>query len=181
MPRPSLLDAFLSAEAQAELAAFLAAHPAVTVDDFNDMLAERGLAVSRPTAGRAKRKLEDMGRRLRESRMLMDSIGAGLEAEAGSRQGRALLELLRTLMFEFQQALLKGKAEGLESKDFAYLGRTVKDLMQAARLDQDYLARLEEQATMRAANAADEAAARAGYSAETIAIVRAAIEGGETP
>ena len=134
--------------------------------------------MSRPTAHRAKRKLEDMGRRLRESRLLMEGMGAGLGLEEENRQGRALLELLRTLVFEFQQALLKeGGAEGLESKDYAYLGRTVKDLMQAMRLNQDSA----ERAVAAERERAVAVVSRAGLSADTAAAIRAAIEGGGEP
>ena len=179
MPRVSLIDGFLSAEEQAKLAAFLNAHPTLTVDDFRRELSGRGLEVSRPTAHRAKRKLEDMGRRLRESRMLMDSIAGDVDELKSSRRGRALIEVTRTLVFEFQQALLDGGAGDLAPRDFAFLTRTLKDLLQATSIDQDIGIKSAEQAKRRAAEAVSAEARKHGVSDAVIAALRGVVEGDE--
>ncbi len=178
MPRRALIDRHFSAEEQSSIAAFLDANPTISVDDFRALLRERGAELSRSTAHAAKRKLEAMGGRLRESRRMMDAIATDLEGEDESRRHRALLEIARTLCFEFQQALLDGDASTLKAGDLAHLGRSLKDLMQAARLDQDYAARLVEQATKRAAQAAGQQARKLGLSEEGAASIRAFVEGG---
>ena len=177
MPRVSTLDRHLSREAQAQLAAFLDTHPHTTVDQFREMLAAREVAIGRSAAGTAKQTLEAMGARLRQARLMMDSIAAGLDGEDESRHGRALLEVARTLVFEFQQRLLDGAGDEMSAAEFAQLGRTLKDLMHAARLDQDFAQRIEAEARARAAAAAGGAAARLGLSGDTAAAIRAAIEG----
>ena len=138
MGQPSLFDQHFSPAEQAKLAAWLDGNPAMSVDDFRALLAERGLEVARSTAHKEKRRIEDLGRRMRNSRMAMDSLAEGLEGKNDSKRSRALIEMARTIVFEFQESLLERGGEALDAKDVARLGRLLKDLMMAGRYNQDY-------------------------------------------
>ena len=102
MPGASAFDRHFSAEEQRNLAAWLDANPHVTVDQFRDMLADRGLAVARSTAGETKRRIERLGERLREGRRAMDTIAATLEGQDDTQRSRTLIEMARSLLFDFQ-------------------------------------------------------------------------------
>ena len=182
--RLSQLDAMFSREELVKLAQFLDENPRLGTDAFREALAERGLLVSRSTAHTYQRKLERIGLRMRQSRLVL----AGLSKELGSsaaqgREGRALIEMTRTLVYEYQEALLEGGGEGLEPKDFAHLGRALESLSKALNLNADFELKAREAAVAaerdRAAAAAGKAAAKAGLSADTAAAIRAAIEGAQ--
>jgi hypothetical protein len=187
MPAASKLDQFFSAEDQAKLARFLHSNPTLSVDDFRDLLAEKGLDVGRSTAHEYKQKIGRIGERMRKSQMLADSIASDLdEAEGEGRRHRALTEMTRTLIFEFQEKLLEGEAGQLDSKDFAFLGKAIKELAQASRLSQDFEIKIAEAATRRAKEAAAEVvetvarSADAGLSKDTAEIIKAQILGLDT-
>ncbi len=157
MPSPSLFDQHFSPAEQAKLAAWLDENPAMSVDDFRALLAERGLEVGRTTAHKEKRRIEDLGRRLRTSRHAMDALAEGLEDKDDSKRSRALIEMARTIVFEFQEALLERQGS-LDAKDVARLGRLLKDLMMAGRYNQDFEAKHREKVLQEAAEAVDRAA-----------------------
>lgn len=187
MPAPSKLDQFFSAEDQAKLARFIHANPAMSVDDFRDMLAEKGLDVGRSTAHEYKRKIGQIGERMRKAQMLADSIASDIdEAEGEGRRHRALIEMTRTLIFEYQEKLLNGEAGDLDAKDFAFLGKAIKELAQGSRLSQDFEIKIAEAAIRRTKDAAVEVvesiakATEAGLSQETVEKIKARILGIET-
>ena len=133
----SSLDRHLSSAEQDSLAAFFDEHPHISTDEVRRLLAERGVDVSRSTAHRYKQRLDEVGRRLRQSRSAMDALAAGLEDKDDSKRSRALLEMARTIIFEFQQGLLEQDGD-LDPKDVARLGRLLKDVMMAGRYNQDF-------------------------------------------
>jgi len=186
MPKPSKLDRFFSHEEIIKLAQYLRENPSLTVDEFRDELADKGLDVHRSTAHEYQRKLTALGNRMRQSKMMAESLVSELGNAANEGQyGRALVEMARTLVFEFQSKVLDGSAGDLDTKDFAFLGKALKELAQAARLDQDFemkvaeiRAEAERQVRAEAAKkldaAAEEAnnAGEAGLSADRVAQLR---------
>lgn len=186
MPAPSKLDQFFSAEDQAKLARFLRENPTISVDDFRDLLSDKGLEVGRSTAHEYKRKIERIGERMRNARMLADSIGSDLkEAEGEGRRHRAMIEMTQTLLLEFQEKLLNGEAGELQPKDFAFISKAILTLVQSLRQTQDYDLKIEEAATRRAKEAAIEVvesiakSTEAGLSRETVEEIKARILGVE--
>lgn len=183
MPPPSKLDRFFSSTEQLKLAQFLRENPTVSVDDFRAHLAAQGLDVGRSTAHEYQQKLGALGERLRQQRMLMDTLKTNLdEAGVEGERGRVLVEMARVLLFEFQQKIIESGVNKLEAKDFAFLGKALEGFAKAARYGQDFETKVAElRATIaaeeraKAADAAVSAAIQAGMSRETIADMKASI------
>ena len=135
MPSASAFDRHFSPEEQANLAAWLDRNPHMTVDAFRELLAERGLDVARSTAGATKKRVEQLGLRMRESRVSMDAITESLEGADDSQRSRALIEMGRTLLFEFQAAAI-ARGEPLDSREVRETSESIERLMKAARQNQ---------------------------------------------
>ncbi|MCY4431579.1 MAG: DUF3486 family protein [Rhodospirillales bacterium] len=177
MPQKSEFDRHFSPAEQAKLAVWLDEHPHVSVDDFRETLAARGLAVGRSTAGREKKRIEDLGHRMRRSRQAMDALAEGLEDRDDSQRSRALIEMARTILFQFQDAVLAREEGEVSAKELADFSRSLKDIMSAARLNQDFTDHERRKATTEAAERGAQEMARHGLSADTASAIRAAIEG----
>lgn len=180
MPQISAFDRHFSQAEQAKLAAWLDANPAISVDDFRELLAERGLQVGRTTAHKEKKRIEDLGRQLRQSREQMDALAEGLEDRDDSKRGRALLELARTLTFKCQAALV-GREDGeISPKEVREINVSLHNLFKAMRDNQEFAVQEERRkAVDEAADRAGKAMAKRGLSGDTAAAIRAAIEGAE--
>ncbi len=176
MPRASIVDRSFAAAEQAKIAAFLDAHPHVSVSDFRAYLAERGCEISRGGAHAAKKRLEDVGRKLREGRMFLDAVGEGLDRTDESRRTRALLETVKVMFAEFQLRQMDG-AE-LDAGDFRSMAGALRDIAAASRADQDFAGRVADEERRKAAEAAGAAARELGIGGDAEAAIRRAIEGG---
>ena len=165
MPSASAFDRHFSPDEQRSLARWLDDHPHITVDAFRELLAERGLLVARSTAGEAKRRLERVGERLREGNRMMDTIAEGLEGKDDSQRFRALLEMGRSLCFDFQMAALESD-DAMEVADLQKLTRGLHDLMKAAHHNQVAGEAGRKEARREAAEAADALLAKAEAEAE---------------
>jgi hypothetical protein len=138
MPAPSKLDQFFSAEDQAKLARFIRENPTISVDDFRDLLADKGLEVGRSTAHEYKRKMERIGETMRHAHMIADSMATDLDqAENDGRRHRAGIEMVCAMMLNCQAQLANGDPEGISLKDFTLLSKAWRDLMHSIRLSQD--------------------------------------------
>lgn len=170
MPKTSQLDRFFSPEEQGKIAAYLNANPALTVDEFADHLAEKGLEVARSTAHDYQRKLSRMGAAMKQSRMVSEALSRDLgDAAVEGEFGRVLIEIVRTLAFNASMAGLEEGAEGFDPQNIAFLAKAQKDLAHAARLAQDFELKtreIREDERRKAAAAAGKAAKRAGISSE---------------
>ena len=138
MGRLSEFDRVFSQAEQLKLAAYLYDHPAITVDDFRDLLAERGLEVGRSTAGREKARLEATGRIMRDSGRDMEAIFEQIRDGDESMHNRALLEMFKTLLFKAQLRRLENPDEPPDEREIALYARSFHDVMKAARFAQDF-------------------------------------------
>ena len=185
MVKISQLDTHFSPEEQGRLAGFLNANPALTVDAFCDLLAEKGLDVSRSTGHTYQRKLSEMGSKLKQSRIATEALSRNLgDAQVEGEFGRVLIEIVRTLAFNVSLDGLDGGDAGLDPQQIAYLAKAQKDLAQALRLSQDFETRVaeiraqaEKEALAAAAVVAGEAVTRAGISDEARRVIEEEILG----
>ncbi|MQX36830.1 phage protein Gp27 family protein [Roseospira navarrensis] len=179
MGRKSSIDTQLSEEDRAEFRRLLG-EGRMTIDDLTDWLEARGYEISRSAVGRAAQRQAAVAARLRESRAITEGLVQELgEAATQGQQGRLLVEVSRSLVFDF---LTQAGAEGLDPKAAMMLGKALAEMARAARLDQDFEERVEQRAKKlaaeMAARAIDDAAAEAqaageqGLSAERVAQMR---------
>lgn len=180
MGRKSRIETDLSAEDLAEFRRLLGSGK-LTIDDLVEWLGDRGYDISRSAVGRAAQKQAAAAQRLRESRAITESLVQELgEAATQGQQGRLLVEMARSLVFDFltqAQGGQDGEAAGLDPKDVMMLGKGLSELARAARTDQEFEewveARAAKLAAERAASLVEQAGPRRGLSGETIAALKA--------
>ncbi|KAA5603763.1 DUF3486 family protein [Roseospira marina] len=189
MGRKSRIDTELSPEDLSEFRRLLVAGR-LTIDELTDWLEARGYEISRSAVGRAAKRQALMAARLRESRAITEGLVQELgDAATQGQQGRLLVEVSRSLVFDFLTQVQDAGGDGaaLDPKDVMMLGKGLAELAKAARLDQDFEEKVEVRARTlaaeMAAKAIDNAAAEAqaageqGLSADRLAALRRGILG----
>lgn len=179
MPRKSSIKT-LPPEILAEVNRILA-EGTTTLDEIVAHLGQLGHPRSRSALGRHKQQLDNVAEKLRRSRdmanALVREIGPG--ATEG-KTGRLLVEILQNIAFDF---LLK-KADGdqadddeeLGSQDFFFLGKALKEMAQAQKIDVDrelkIRAEVIKEVVAKAIDAARTGAAKAGVTLGTEALAQ---------
>lgn len=116
-----------------------------SIDDLVSWLGKRGYEISRSSVGRYSQNFERVAARLRESRQITEAITTELgDAAVQGKQGRLLVEMTRTLVFDMLMKFQEEDAE-LDTKDVMMLGKGLAELGKALRLDQDFETKLREQ------------------------------------
>jgi len=111
-----------------------------TIDQIVGYLSEAGHPRSRSAVGRHARNVNEVAAKLRESREVVDALvrEMGPQATEG-KHGRLLVEILRKLAFDSLLKKMDGEGEDLESQDFFFFAKAMKELSSSVRLEQDYV------------------------------------------
>ncbi len=165
---------------EADLAEFrrLLATGRLSIDALTLWLEGKGYEISRSAVGRYSKSFEQVAAKLRQSREVTEALVAELgDAAAQGKQGRLLVEMARSLVFDFLMKLQSEDAE-INSQDVMQLGKGLAELGRALRLDQDFEIKIRETARREAAEAAakavdEEAAVNRGLTTETVAALKA--------
>lgn len=119
-----------------------------SLDDILAHLRKLGAdAPSRSALGRYAQDFEKVAARLRQSREMTRALVQDLgpdSVEGG--QGRLLIESMRTLVFEVMNARLAAEDGKSDVKEIAALAKSARDLAQAMRMEQDFAARIKQEA-----------------------------------
>lgn len=152
----------------------------VAIDAILNKLKELDVEVSRSALARHTQKIDAIAERVRESRAAADAIMDRLGASNDNRQARLNIELMHANLM----SLLSGEDGGdivLSAQEAMFLGRALKDLAQASKLDQDREIKLREEIAkeerQKAADVVVETARSQGLDEETAAFFRAEILG----
>ena len=148
----------------------------LTLDELLEHLRGIGVeGVSRSALGRQKQKIDKMAARLRQTREMTEALirEAGPSAAEGE-QGRLLVRSLRGLMLNY---LAQVEEDDADPKSFMAIARSLKDMAQANRLDQDYETKVRERIQKETVKAVEESAKEAGLSAETVEAIKSRILG----
>lgn len=165
---------------------FLIGENALTVDALTEWLDAQGHPRSRSAVHRHAQKINQVAARLRESREVTDAVVAELgDAATQGKQGRLLVEMTRSLVFDLLVKLQPGEDDDgrpdLDAKDVAMLGKGLAELGRALRFDQDFeekiRSRAEAEARASAAEVAAGAAKEGGLSDDTVQLIRSRILG----
>lgn len=187
MPRPSSLKSL----PPGILAAVnrLLAEETATLDEIVAKLEELGHPRSRSALGRHSLRIKRVGRRLRQSREITEALAREMgDAATQGRQGRVMVELARTLVFDMIERLTDiDEAAGtvdddgnprqpvINPRDAAFLGKGLAELSRALRYDQDFETKVREavreEERERAAAAVKKGGERAGLSAEALRLI----------
>lgn len=158
MPRPHTIMR-LPSEIRAEIDRFLA-QQGRSVDEFAEFLATQlgplGVTVSRSAAHRYMQGYEVAAASLRRSREVTEALSRHLpEAELQGRQGRLLVEMVRTVVFDLLVKIQEGGIDEIGTKDVQQLGKGLAELARALRLDQDFEIKIREEERKALAAAVD--------------------------
>lgn len=155
----------------------------LTLDELLQHLRGIGVEeVSRSALGRRKQEIDKLAAKLSESREITETLAAALgPAMSGGRQGRLLVEILRKLIFDLLRKFLLDEGEkDYSEQDYAtfyLLARTLRELSQTARLEQDFEAKIRERVQHETLRAVETEARSAGLSAETVDAIKCRILG----
>ncbi|MCA1973376.1 MAG: DUF3486 family protein [Caenispirillum sp.] len=144
----------------------------LTIDGLTLWLEGRGYQISRSAVGRYAQNFEEVAAKLRQSRQVTDALVAELgDAAAQGKQGRLLVEMGRTLVFDLMMKLHSAEdGETIDTKDVQQLGKGIAELAKALRYDQDFEIKVREevrrQEQAKAAKVATGVAKEAGLSDE---------------
>lgn len=149
-----------------------------TLDELLEHLRGMGVeTVSRSALGRQKQRIDKVAAKLRQSREITASLvqELGVNSTEGE-QGRLLVETLRGMIYDHLEARIVEGELG-DPKSFMALARTLKDMAQANRLDQDFEAKVRERVQKETVKAVEDSAREAGLSAETVEAIKSRILG----
>lgn len=163
MPRRSSLKR-LPAEVKARLDRLLA-DDEMTLEELVAWLDARGHPRSMSAVHRYRAKWARDADRLRQSREMIAGLKAELpEAAMQGQQGRVLVEMARTFVFDLLRKLDE-EGRSLDTKGIQELGKGIAEMARALRFDQDFEERVDKMLD-KAAEVAGTAARKAGISDE---------------
>lgn len=150
----------------------------LTLDELLEHLRGMGVeTVSRSALGRQKQRIDKVAAKLRQSREITASLVQELGANSTEgEQGRLLVETLRGMIYDHLEARIVEGELG-DPKSFMALARTLKDMAQANRLDQDFEGKVRERVQKETVKAVEDSAREAGLSAETVEAIKGRILG----
>lgn len=161
----------------------------LTIDGLTLWLEGRGYQISRSAVGRYAQNFDEVAAKLRQSRHVTEALVAELgDAAAQGKQGRLLVEMARSLVFDLMMKLQTAEGDGapIDTKDVQQLGKGLAELAKALRYDQDFeikvreeVRRQEQAKAMAAAEKAlgDEAAAKVVDKAAILKRIREEVYG----
>lgn len=159
----------LAPDVRARIDAWLAVRDR-SVDEFFAFLKDDlNLEIGRTAAYEYQTEFDKVARKLRQSREITEALAKEIGDAAGQgKQGRLLVEMVRSLVFDLLIKLQDtddGKAEAVDPKDIANLAKGLADLGRALRLDQDFEAKVREGMAKEAVAKLDKAVAMAAAEA----------------
>ena len=139
----------------------------LTLDELLEHLRSLGVeGVSRSALGRQKQKIEDA---------LVEKTGP---STAEGKQGRLLVQILRKLVYDhLEKNLLSEEDDGPDNEGFFFLAKAIKEMSQAARLEQDFETKIRDRVQKETVKAVESSAREAGLSAETVEAIKSRILG----
>ena len=159
----------------------LLADDLATIDEVVAHLAELGHARSRSAVGRYKQDIGKVADKLRRSREIAGALVREIgPAAAEGKTGRLLVEVLQSIAFDYlmQQAEKDDAGTAMDSQDFFFLGKALKEMASAQKIDVDRELKIREQVAkqllnkVEAASGEAEKAGERGLSAARIAQLR---------
>ena len=133
-----------------------------TLEEISEHLRNLGANVSRSSLGRYKQQVDKVAQRLRESRNMAEAVMERMGAQAATgKSGEALIQMLTTLTSDYLLRRLDDPDGEIEVEEIRALARVVKERAQAARLEQDFEARIREKARKEAEKKVEEATRKA--------------------
>ncbi len=152
-----------------------------TIEGIREKLGGWGYEISKSSTHRYMQRIEKGAEKIRQSRVMAEAFAAEVgEDLLSTKQGHLLVEIMRTLIFDFLTKQME-EDEDVDPQQFFFLGKAIKDIAGANRLDQDYAAKvrveIEKEERAKAADIAGDAVRAGGASEDQVAFIKAEILG----
>ena len=137
----------------------------LTLDELLEHLRSLGVeGISRSALGRQKQKIDKVAAKLRQSREIVDALveKTGPSTAVG-KEGRLLVQILRKLVYDhLEKNLLSEEDDGPDNEGFFFLAKAIKEMSQAARLEQDFETKIRDRVQKETVKAVESSAREAG-------------------
>ncbi len=138
-----------------------------TLDEIVAQLQGMGHERSRSALGRHKQQLDKVASKLRRSREMANALVKEIGPDAAEgKTGRMLVEILQSLAFDF---LMKragddggDEQEDMVALDFARIGKALKDMASAQKIDVDRELKIRQETAKKASETAEKAVKEVG-------------------
>jgi len=147
-----------------------------TINDVVERLQGLGHPRSRSAVGRYAQQYSELAKRQKDIRVVAETFVRDF-GESGNNEGKLLMQMLTSIGVRMVMPIAAEDQPEMDAKEFKFLAQSIKDLMAAAKSDADRDAKVREQMKAAAAEAAVDAAKKAGASNDTINMVKSAILG----
>ena len=151
-----------------------------TIEQVVDQMKQLGVQLSSSAVGRHKKKIEEVARHLRDSRVIAEAIGKRIEDQPDDRMAALTIELLHGQIMRLAMASEDGEPVKLEIKEILALAESLRSLASANKTNADRALKVRKEAVEKALKAADEQmknAGQPGMSAETVDNIKRKILG----
>ena len=148
-------------------------------------LEELSVDVSRSAVGRHVKSLAAVAARMRESRVVAESLVAQFGDEPDNRLARVNIELMHSVVMQTITAAEVDEETGemrpvtFDPEQAMFMARAMQSLASAEKTNSDRIVKAREMATKEAAKKAGDAAKARGLGAETVDLIRRAVLGSE--
>lgn len=135
----------------------------LTLDELLEHLRSLGVeGISRSALGRQKQKIDKVAAKLRQSREIVDALVEKTgPSTAEGKQGRLLVQILRKLVYDhLEKNLLSEEDDGPDNEGFFFLAKAIKEMSQAARLEQDFETKIRDRVQKETVKAVESSARR---------------------
>jgi hypothetical protein len=155
---------------------FILANDQMTIDELTEYLAKVGHEKSRSAVARYSKKWRATTEKIRQTREMTEAlVGEIGESAMQGQQGRLLVEMVQSLMFNFMND--EDATAEIQSNNLAQLARGAKELSQALRSNQDFETNIRKQAIADAAASMETTARKRGVDEDIITAIRRVMEG----
>ena len=175
--RPSSIDKLDSA-IRAEINR-LRVDKGYTIEQIVEFLKTMDVNVSKSAMGRHVKKLEEVGRRIKEARAIAEGIAPTIADKDDGQIVNMNVELLHSNVMRLLSATEDGEDVQLKARDVESIANALKAGASAAKINADRVLRIRQETAKSAATEAVKAIKKAnpGLSKDTVAEIRRAVLG----
>ena len=145
----------------------------MTLDDIVERIKEMGAKVSRSALGRERLKFDEMMDRVKQSRIMAETLVANLGDASESKIARANIELMHSALLKISLE----SEEGLEPKEVYALSKALEALAKAKKIDQDTIIDAGKVALNKAVSVVEKVGQEKGLSLDLVNQIKTGILG----
>lgn len=147
-----------------------------TIDELVDLIEQQGGEASRSAVGRYVRNATQQMEKFRQAKEIAKVWVGKIEEDPDGDMGRMLSEMLRTVAWQTIGNFDESES-GASAGELMFVAKAIKELAQADKISADRELKIRQEVAKKAAATVEQAATAAGYSADTIGVIKKEILG----